>query len=122
MAAEWRFEPTRLDDLARIAQWPPGENRARALDVARHFLLQRVQRRKFPLFAQPRDELDLHLLPIDIAGKIEEMGLQQGRAVVGGRANAETGDYIESPSRDAGPHGIDAEGETIGRLEGDVGG
>ncbi len=61
------------------------QNRARRGLVALHRLFQIFDRREFFFAANEAMEIDLDPLAIKIAGKIEEKGLEQRRAVIEGR-------------------------------------
>ncbi len=63
-----------------------------ALDVALHLVDQRGERIEFALFPDALDEFDLHLAAVEVAGEIQQMDLEQRRAVIDGRPDAETGD------------------------------
>ena len=66
------------------------------------------------------DELDFHFAPIEVAVEIEEMNLEQGRAVIDRRAGAKAGDGRKGAPIDPRHDGINSVCKPVGRLERDI--
>ena len=68
---------------------------------ALHRRLERFEIVELQFRADAADEIDAEPPPVDVLGEIEDVGLEQRRAVVDRRPDAETRDAVEPPRRRA---------------------
>ena len=90
--------------------------------VVVHLAHQRLDAVEFQFIADEGDEGDIQRCPVEVALEVEQEHFQQRRAVVEGRAAAETGDAVEQLAVMADPHRIDAVLEAAIPVEFHVGG
>src|SRR4029450_11008702 len=81
---------------------------ARLLGVFPHLRGERLRRFKNLVRAEEGDELSLHLLAVEVAGKIEEIGLEHGLVFAEGRAHADITRSMRTAAIMVDAHGIDA--------------
>ena len=104
------------------------ERRGRTQDLARlgavlvHLDDQRRQRVEFELGPEPGDEGDVDTAAVEIAGIVEDEGLELGGAVVEGRPAAEAGDAVMPGAVDLHADGIDAVAQAAVARQVHVGG
>ena len=96
------------------------ENRPRALLVPVHFGDKRVEGIELQLVPDALDELDFHFAPIKVAIEIEEVNLEQRRAIIDRRAGAKAGDGRKGAPVDPRHHRVNPVSEPVGRLQRDI--
>ncbi len=96
------------------------EDGPRPLLVPVHFGLERVEGVELHLVPDALDELDLHLPPIEVSVEIEEVNLEQRRAIVDRRAGAKAGDGWKGAPVDPRDDRINSVSKPVGRLKRDI--
>src|SRR5690242_17180656 len=84
--------------------------------------LERLDRFEFLLLSNPSDEGDIDRLAVEVVIEVEEIHLEQRRAVVEHRPAAEAGNAVMTDAGDIDAHRIDAVLEPAGGIQLQIGG
>src|SRR5665809_152369 len=92
----------------RIVGIDLGQHRTRLVAIFAHLLRKRLWRGEGRIGTEEGDELDLDLLSVEIAGKVEQVGLEHQLALAEGGTRADITGSVVAAAVMVDAHGIDA--------------